>query len=468
MTRDVNVDQVLDDWFTEGPTHLPDRTVAAIVDRLDGVPRHGRIGPMGRVQTRRLSVVAALVAVIAASALVATNLPRTVQGPAAPLPTASATSPAVFTEIAPGEMVEIPDGPLGERTSPPKVWTGKELIVQGDGIYGKAGDGAAFDLAKGTWRVIADAPLSPRSEQAMAWTGTEMLVWGGRVEDSFYYDGAAYDPVADSWRHLPAAPASFDAKDPVMVWTGHEAVVMGVMGDSDTPAIGEYTGAAAYDPITNEWRTLADSPQSVYARRGNVWWTGDSIVAANVGIGGGQTDPVTGRLARYDLAANRWTVADIGFSSAVVGVTDSDGRVRTFVNLPSETGAPTQLIDGTGKLLAELPAFPGDPDVFGELVGAYGLSVADEAIFEIWKVAEIGDDAPEQIWALNPGTRTWRRLDTDTKFPRIDAAVAGDLVLMWNRPNDVYRGTPRVCCVAPPSRGGTIYRVGTTGPSQVP
>jgi len=74
MTRDMNVDQVLDDWFTEGPTHLPDRTVAAIVDRLDGVPRHGRIGPMGRIQIRRLSVVAALVAVIAASALAASNL----------------------------------------------------------------------------------------------------------------------------------------------------------------------------------------------------------------------------------------------------------------------------------------------------------------------------------------------------------------------------------------------------------
>ena len=31
MKREVNVDQVLDSWFTEGPTNLPDRTVAAIV-----------------------------------------------------------------------------------------------------------------------------------------------------------------------------------------------------------------------------------------------------------------------------------------------------------------------------------------------------------------------------------------------------------------------------------------------------
>jgi hypothetical protein len=151
-----------------------------------------------------------------------------------------------------------------------------------------------------------------------------------------------------------------------------------------------------------------------------------------------------------------------------VGLTGPDGRASTFVNLKSETGASAELIDGTGKLLAELPAFPGDPDVFGQLVGAHGLWVADEAIFQIWKIGGIGDDAPDQTWALNPGTRTWRRLDTDMKFPRIDAEVAGDLMLMWNRPDDVYRGTPRVCCVAPPSKGGSIYRVGTTSPSQVP
>ena len=222
--------------------------------------------------------------------------------------------------------------------------------------HNNAVDSAAFDPAKGTWRAIAEAPLSPRSGQAMVWTGTEMLVWGGRVGNTFYYDGAAYDPATDTWRRL--APAPFNAKDPVMVWTGQEAVVLGVMGDSDNPAIGEYTGGATYDPSTNEWRTLASSPVSVYARLGKVWWTGESIVAANVGIGGGQTDPVPGQLARYDLAADRWTVADIGPSSAVVGVPGSDGRASTFIDLPFETGAPVRLVDGTGRPLTELPGLP--------------------------------------------------------------------------------------------------------------
>ena len=108
--------------------------------------------------------------------------------------------------------------------------------------------------------------------------------------------------------------------------------------------------------------------------------------------------------------------------------------------------------------------------MFGGLVGASGLWVGDEAVFEIWKIAEIGVGAPEQIWALNPDARTWRRLDADTQFPRVDstAVAAGDLLFLSNRPGDVYRGSPRACCVAPPSKGGSIYRVGTTSPLQAP
>jgi len=367
-----------------------------------------------------------------------------------PTPT---TTPDFFTDIAPGEFVELPDWPLSERTSPPMVWTGAELIVWGDGIYGLAGDGAAFDLAKGTWRVIAEAPISPRSEPAVVWTGTEMILWGGRVENSFYYDGAAYNPATDTWRIMASAPVGFAAKDPSMVWTGDEAIVFGVMGNADTS--GEFIGAAAYDPVTDSWRTLVHPPFG-----GSAWWTGDSIVVADVGY-----DPEYDRMTRYNPVTNRWTMVDVGSSAAVVGVPGSDGSVNTFVNLPSQTGAPVQLIDSNGNLIAELPAFPGDPGVFGDEVGAYGLWVGDEAVFEIWKVGS--DYEPERIWALNPSMQTWRRLDTDTAFPRVDhsAIAAGDLLLMWNRPGDVYQGpptTPRVCCVAPPGKGGSAYRVGTT------
>jgi hypothetical protein len=467
MKREVNVDQVLDSWFTEGPTNLPDRTVAAIVEGLDDVHQRGSVGLPWRLSMPRFVPALATAAIVLVVAVVAWGVYLNSPGigvkpsptPSAS-PTATAASPEVFTEIAPGEMVDIPDWPLSERTSPRSVWTGTELIAWSDGIYGLAGDGAAFNLANGSWRVIAQAPLSPRSEPAVAWTGTEMLVWGGRVDNLFYFSGAAYNPVTDTWRDLQPRPADFAGKDPIMVWTGGEAVVFGVMGDSESS--GEYIASAAYDPITDSWRNLAKGPASV-SIGGSAWWTGDSVVVAEVSY-----DPEFDHMALYDMTADSWTMVDVGSSAALVGVPASDGNVTTFVNLPSETGAPVRLIDRTGILLTELPAFPGDPGVFGDHVAASGLWVGDEAVFEIWNGGP--DHQPEQIWALNPSTETWRRLDAGLEFPRIDQSVrvAGDLLLTWNRASDVYRGTPRVCCVAPPSKGGSIYRMGTASPSQVP
>ena len=55
MTRDLNVDQVLDSWFIDGPTQLPDRTVAAIVEGLDDVQQRRPIGlPRSRNMNRSL------------------------------------------------------------------------------------------------------------------------------------------------------------------------------------------------------------------------------------------------------------------------------------------------------------------------------------------------------------------------------------------------------------------------------
>jgi hypothetical protein len=54
MKRDTNVDSILDSWFTDGPTTLPDRTVAAIVEGLDDVHQRGPFGLSGRLSMQRL------------------------------------------------------------------------------------------------------------------------------------------------------------------------------------------------------------------------------------------------------------------------------------------------------------------------------------------------------------------------------------------------------------------------------
>ena len=460
-TRDPEV--VLGTWLDEGPAQLPTDTRRAILVGVRTFPRRPRRITWPRLDWRpTFAALGGAAAVVLAVVLALGVLNQGGNAAASPTPSPSPTAPSagprVFTEIAPGDYADIPDWPLSARTSPPRVWTGTEVIVWGDGIYGLAGDGAAFDLAEGTWRVIAEGPLSPRAEPAVTWTGTEMIVWGGREENTFFYDGAAYNPVTDTWRSLPTSP--FFGADPIMVWTGTEAVVLGVSGSSETS--GEYLGTVAYDPATDGWRSLKSSPVSVRFGSG-AWWTGDAVVVADV-----TNAPEFDAMARYDTATDQWTMLDVGPSAALVGVPDADGTVTTFLDLPSDFGAPVQLIDANADLLGELPSLPDEAGVFGDQIAASGVWVGEEAVFEIW--SDGTDFQLEQIWALNLSTETWRRLNTDTALPRIDRSVlvADDLLLMWNRPSDVYRGTPRACCVAPPGIGGSIYRVGAPSPSPAP
>jgi hypothetical protein len=317
------------------------------------------------------------------------------------VPEAPSETPQLFTEIAPGSMVSLPDAPIGTLAHPGGVWTGTEMIVWGgfEGDGQRSAAGAAFDLAAGTWRVIAPAPISGRSEAAMVWTGTEMLVWGGSVaDDTSIDDGAAYDPATDTWRVLPAAPITeSDDRLESMVWTGDEAIVL-------TEA------AAAYDPITNSWRRLADPPSYGYPAK----WTGTSLITINGGL-----------LSSYDVNADEWSAKSIGRQAEVVAVPGGDGHM---IALPTATGARTQILDSSGKPVAELAAFPGDPDLFGETIGAAGWSVGDEVVLWIW-TGEFPYEY-EQLWALDLTTNTWRQLD-DTATIEPVVVTAGDVLLGW-------------------------------------
>ena len=315
-------------------------------------------------------------------------------------PDASPDTPELFVEIAPGAMVDLPDAPIANLRHTSGVWTGTEMIVWGGfgGDGQRSGVGAAFNLAVGTWRVLAPAPIAGRSEAAMVWTGTEMLVWGGFIgDDRSVEDGAAYNPVTDTWRLLPSAPATMGNRLTSMLWTGDEAIIVSV-------------AAAAYNPRTDSWRRLADPPAYGYPASAE----GDSVIMID-----------DASLMRYDLTADSWSVNNIGSQAALVVAPGSEGHI---IALPSATGTPTQVIDSHGDPVAELPAFPGDPSLFGDKVSASGWWVGDEAVFWIWTGAFPHE--PEQMWALNPTTQTWRQLD-DTPMIEPAVVVAGDVLLAW-------------------------------------
>jgi hypothetical protein len=332
--------------------------------------------------------------------------------------------PDPFPELAPGGRIDLPAAPIGGRRFGGAVWTGTELIVWGgfDNEGVRSADGAAFDPTTGAWRLIAPAPIAGRSEPSLVWTGTEVLVWGGSVGDEVSaHDGAAYDPATDTWRVISPAPVTLEQGPPRqrMTWTGEEAAVIG-------------EAAAAYHPASDSWRQLASPPLPGHL----VAWAGDTIVMVN------ETS-----LMIYDVAADSWSVDEIGLQAALVAAPADEGRI---IALPRAIGEPAQLIDSHGDPVAELPAFPGDPSLFGDNVGASGWWVGGEAIFWIW-TGEFPHE-PEELWALNLTERSWRQIDA---APMIEpaVAVAGDVLLAWGGGGP--RGAP------PEGTGAVAYRAST-------
>src|SRR5688572_3134360 len=153
----------------------------------------------------------------------------------------------------------IADSPIGGRNSDGAAiaWTGSEMLVWG----GRVDDarGAAYNPTTNKWRQIAPSPLTPRRGAAFAWTGTELVIWGGEGFDqssnarSYPADGAAYNPLTDTWRSLPAI--LIPGRQAAGVWTGSEFIILGGVSTFSLGQLLHETGAA-YDPATDRWRQL--------------------------------------------------------------------------------------------------------------------------------------------------------------------------------------------------------------------
>ena len=175
----------------------------------------------------------------------------------------------------------LPPSPLRPRQDAATAWTGTEMLVWGgidtsdSGIYndddGVAADGAAFDPVAGTWRMLPPAPLLGRIATA-AWTGKELVIWS-----SSYQEGAAYDPSTNTWRSTAEPPIDLTRRSWNAVWTGREMIVFGAALDANNVAATPTAVGAAYDPVRDRWRRIADSPLSPQASTSA--WVGDVMIA---------------------------------------------------------------------------------------------------------------------------------------------------------------------------------------------
>ncbi len=127
------------------------------------------------------------------------------------------------------------------------VDTGKRVVF--------AGQGLAWDPAANRWAPIAPGPYADPylGGKATAWTGSRVMLWGGgnargpadAPPASVNAGGAAYDPAADRWEPLPAAPLTPRAGASA-VWTGREFIVWG--GEADEAHRAQFDDGAALTP----------------------------------------------------------------------------------------------------------------------------------------------------------------------------------------------------------------------------
>ncbi|KAA1421589.1 hypothetical protein F0U44_04730 [Nocardioides humilatus] len=107
----------------------------------------------------------------------------------------------------------------------------------------------------GGWTKAARSPLTPRYAPLMAWTGDDVLVIGGHQDTPCpptadcaqasdpLSDAAAYNPHTDTWRTIAAPPLRVDSGTPAVVSDG--VVVTGNARDWWT-----------YDPGADRWNEL--------------------------------------------------------------------------------------------------------------------------------------------------------------------------------------------------------------------
>lgn len=175
----------------------------------------------------------------------------------------------------------VPPSPIGARSDDAAfVWTGSELLVWG-GRSSSSELGAAFNVAQGAWRLLPAAPIASRFSAASSWTGSELILWGGAAAGPSgglqnYDDGAAYNPTSDNWRRISQSPLGGRATS--ATWSGTEMFVIG--GAVPLRAGSGFfvaSDGAAYDPLTDKWRKISDGPSYP---GGGLAWLGNSLFVA--------------------------------------------------------------------------------------------------------------------------------------------------------------------------------------------
>jgi hypothetical protein len=245
------------------------------------------------------------------------------------------------------------------------------------------------------------APLAYRGGTSVVWTGKEMIVWGGCVTEhceTRFADGAAFDPDTEVWRMIAESPLE-GSWDLPAVWTGAEMLVV------------QGRNVAGYAPDSDSWRLLPDAPFQVSFRRldgsggrdyvGSVWADDRYVV----------WEPISDQVAAYepesdswvdlpstgldvDLGVLRWNGTDLIALGALAGVYPDRVPLR---------GA--RLVDGTWDRIAEAGLWD---ETYNIGARPYLSGWASEVLV-VW--TDSGSDAGRTM-TYSPSADNWTEIET--------------------------------------------------------
>jgi hypothetical protein len=322
--------------------------------------------------------------------------------------------PARRSDIGLGwESVEIPSS-VGARCHTALVGTDNELFVWGGNrasceYESPVGDpGLAYNPDTGMWRQLPEGPLEPAAAPTGVWTGSEVMICCGLEGVGGVGDAeigsnqaAAFDPSTDFWTSLADAPLG--GPFPASVWTGNEMVVVTELG------------VAAYNPATDSWREFPPMSDSL-GRTNEIAWTGSEVTVWPV-------FPVGDPLRRVehgmtlDPATDTWRVLpDPPQWPSWLDMVFTGDSLVIWGGLPANSGGSERAVGSRLDLDADtwtaLPEALPEPDGCECNLGSQTLTWTGEYVLVSpgWFSSGVDPNTPVLI-AYHPVTDTWILVD---------------------------------------------------------
>ena len=243
-----------------------------------------------------------------------------------------------------------------------------------------------FENLKGGWTKLADPP-EPRTGPVTVWSGRtssgrDLVLWGGESNygGTVHDDGFSWDPDTNTWNPIAESPLAPRAGAGA-VFTGAEIVIWGGYGQGGNM----FSDGAAYDPEADSWRILPDAPIAPAIPVATVWTGEEMLVWGSTKRSAGSREG-----AAYNPTTNEW---------------------RRF------PAAPAAINPGTAVWTSGNPSRPQEMIVFGAQLDNNNASKLDHAIGI----------------AYDPASDKWRELPEIVLSPQASAiAWTGNRLIAWD------------------------------------